>query len=81
MKENEITIDGETVKGALYCTDNLGSHSIAGFTENLSRSQYFCRYIKITHSEFWGEDPNVCVPQCTPESYDSAVGGLQAEDS
>nr|XP_020467541.1 uncharacterized protein LOC109966765 [Monopterus albus] len=82
LEENGITIGGETIKGALYCIagDNLGSHSIGGFTENFSRSQYFCRYCEITQSEFQSDDPNVCGPQRTPESYDSAVGDLQAED-
>ncbi|XP_035982662.1 uncharacterized protein LOC118557207 [Fundulus heteroclitus] len=80
LEEHGITVGGETVKGALYCIagDNLGSHSIGGFTENFSHSQYFCRYCEITRSEFQNDDPNVCGPQRTPESYDSAL--LQAED-
>ncbi|KAK0152047.1 hypothetical protein N1851_006573 [Merluccius polli] len=50
LEKNGITVGGETVKGALYCIagDNLGSHSIGGFTENFSRSVYFCRYCEIT---------------------------------
>ncbi|KAF7648410.1 hypothetical protein LDENG_00157310, partial [Lucifuga dentata] len=84
LEENEITVGGgETVKAALYCItgDNLGSHSIGGFTENFSRSTYFCRYCEITQKECQSDDPNICGPQRTPESYDSAVGDLQAEDS
>nr|XP_046250889.1 uncharacterized protein LOC124062276 isoform X2 [Scatophagus argus] len=79
LEENGITVDGETVKGALYCIagDNLGSHSIGGFIENFSHSVYFCRYCEITRTEF-ENDPNFCGPQRTPESYDFAV--LQAED-
>lgn len=57
--------------------DNSGSHSIGGFTENFSRSQYFCRYCGVTRSEF-DSDPNG--PQRTPESYNSAVVDLQTED-
>lgn len=47
LEENGIIMgDGFVVKGALYCTagDNLGSHTIGGFTENFSSSEYFCRY-------------------------------------
>lgn len=81
LEENGISVDNETVKGALYCIagDNLGSHSLGGFTENFSRSQYFCRYCKVMRSEF-DSDPNVCGPQRTPESYNSAVVDLQTED-
>ncbi|KAF7640984.1 hypothetical protein LDENG_00001670 [Lucifuga dentata] len=83
LEENGITVGGETVKAALYCIagDNLGSHSIGGFIENFSRSTYFGRYCEITQKEFQSDDPNICGPQGTPESYDSAVGDLQAKDS
>lgn len=57
----------------------LGSHCIGGFTENFSRSEYFCRYCEITRSEFVA-DPNVCGPLRTPEKYDAAVADLQAEN-
>ncbi|KAK7899251.1 hypothetical protein WMY93_020104 [Mugilogobius chulae] len=36
-----------------------------GFTENFSRSQYFCRYCEIKRSEF-ESDPNACGPPRTP---------------
>lgn len=81
LETDGINVDGETVKGGLYCIagDNLGSHCIGGFTENFSRSQYFCRYCEITRSEFVA-DPNVCGPPRTPETYDAAVADLQAEN-
>ncbi|KAK0140164.1 hypothetical protein N1851_022918 [Merluccius polli] len=46
LEENGIVLSDETVKGTLYYIggDNLVSHCIGGFTENFSRSQYFCRY-------------------------------------
>lgn len=80
LEENGITVGGETVKGALcgIAGDNLGSHSIGGFTENFSRSQYLCRYCEITRHEFHN-DPNVCGPQRNPENYEAALGHLQAE--
>ncbi|KAK7922336.1 hypothetical protein WMY93_009238 [Mugilogobius chulae] len=50
-----------------------------GFTENFSRSQYFCRYCEIKRSEF-ESDPNACGPPRTPETYDAAVADLQTEN-
>ena len=54
LETDGINVDGETVKGGLCCIagHNLGSHCIGGFTENFSRSQYFCRYCEITRSQF-----------------------------
>ncbi|KAI4882491.1 hypothetical protein NFI96_003138 [Prochilodus magdalenae] len=85
LKENGITVGNETVKGALYCIagNNLGSHSTGEFTENFSRSQYFCRYCEITRSEFQS-DPNPTeggdsqdikgIKGQTPETSSSSVG-------
>ena len=84
LEENGIVVSDETVvRGTLYCIvgDNLGSHCIGGFSENFSRSEYFCRYCLITQSEFQGGDPNLCGPERTPENYDSAVDRLQTEDT
>ncbi|XP_032446174.1 uncharacterized protein LOC116737240 isoform X1 [Xiphophorus hellerii] len=74
LEEHGIIAGEETVKGALFCIagDNLGSHSIGGFTENFSTSQYFCRYCEITRKYFLN-DPNACGPQRTPEAYNLAV--------
>lgn len=82
LEENGISVDSKSIKGALYCIagDNLGSHSIGGFTENFSRSKYFCRYCEITRTEFENDDPNVCGPQRTPEAYDSAVNDIASGD-
>ncbi|XP_056445578.1 uncharacterized protein LOC130381819 isoform X2 [Gadus chalcogrammus] len=81
LETDGINVDGETVKAGLYCIagDNLGSHCVGGFTENFSTSQYFCRYCEITRTEFHA-DPNACGPPRTPETYATAVEGLQAED-
>ncbi|KAF7649573.1 hypothetical protein LDENG_00139370 [Lucifuga dentata] len=83
LEESGIVVSDERVKGTLYCIagDNLGSHCIGGFSENFSRSQYFCRYCLITRSQFQGDDPNLCGPECTTESYNSAVDHLQTEDT
>ena len=81
LETDGIHVDGEPVKGGLYCIagDNLGSHCIGGFTENFSCSRYFCRYCEISRSEFHA-DPNACGPPRTPETYDAAVADLQAEN-
>lgn len=59
VEENGLTMENElVVKGALFCIvgDNLGSHTIGGFTENFSSSEYFCRYCLISRTEFQGAD-------------------------
>lgn len=70
-----IMADETVVKGTLYCIagDNLGSQCIGGFTENFSFSEYFCRYCLISQTQFRGDDPTSCGPECTTESYRSAV--------
>lgn len=64
-----VATGGDMVKGALYCIagDNLGSHAIGGFTENVSHAQYFCRYCEITQREFKSDDPNVCGHSAHPK--------------
>lgn len=53
LKELEETgfeiYPGHVVKGTLVCItgDNLGSHGLGGFTENISSSQFFCRFCEI----------------------------------
>lgn len=80
LETDGIDVDGEPVKGCLYCIagDNLGSHCIGGFTENFSCSQYFCRYREVTRSELYA-DPNACGPPRTPETHDTAVADLQSD--
>lgn len=84
LEKNGITMGDElVVKGALYCIagDNLGSHTIGGFTENFSSSRYFCRYCLISRTEFLGADPNICGLELTPETYRSAIELLETEDA
>ncbi len=49
MEENGIEYGDEKVKGCVIAItgDNLGSHSIGGFTESFSKSTHFCRYCVI----------------------------------
>lgn len=84
LEENGITMgDKRVLKGALHCIvgDNLGSHTIGGFTENFSCSEYFCRYCLISLTEFQGADSNICGRERTPETYRSAVEQLETEDA
>ncbi|XP_027860447.1 uncharacterized protein LOC114136593 [Xiphophorus couchianus] len=83
LEENGITMADESVaKGAPYriAGDNPGSRRIGGFTENVSTSQYFCRYCLITRSEFQSENPAIIGPERTPETYRSATKQLERED-
>lgn len=81
LKNNEqsgITLEtSETVKGVVIAIvgDNLGSHSLGGFTENFSKSHDFCRYCLITRDRFANE-PTKLGPKRTPESYRSSVEKL-----
>lgn len=69
--------EGETVKGVVIAIagDNLGSHSLGGFTENFSMSKYFCRYCVINRVMF-KDEPTKLGPPRTPDSYMSSVDKL-----
>jgi len=71
------TNDGSSLKGALIaiCGDNLGSHCIGGFTENFSRSNYFCRYCLIDRATFQ-EQPEKVGPKRTIENCRESVEQL-----
>lgn len=72
-----ILPDGQLCKGTLYAIsgDNLGSHNIGGFTENFSRSSYFCRYCEINREAFLA-DPLAKGPDRTPQSFQKHVENL-----
>ncbi len=61
---------GQTIKGAVLAIagDNLGSHIIGGFTENFSRSKYFCRYCDIDRDTCKNAPTELGLPR-TKESY------------
>lgn len=71
------TNDGSSLKGALIAIsgDNLGSHCIGGFTENFSRSHYFCRYCLIDRATFQ-KQPEKVGPKRTIENYRESVEQL-----
>lgn len=75
LELNGVTLpDGQLCKGTLYAIacDNLGSHNIGGFTENFSKSAYFCRYCDIDRETFLS-DPLAKEPDRTPQSYQRQV--------
>lgn len=67
----------ETVKGVVIAIvgDNLGSHSLGGFTENFSKSINFCRYCLIIRDRF-AKEPTKLGPARTAENYRSSVEKL-----
>lgn len=72
--------DGRYLKASLIaiCGDNLGSHSVGGFTENFSCSKNFCRYCLINRETF-AKSPLVFGPPQTPENYNNSVQQLTSE--
>jgi len=75
MEENGIEYGAEEkIKASVIAItgDNLGSHSIGGFTENFSKSTHFCRYCVIDRVSFQ-TDPCKSGPKRTIESYKNSV--------
>lgn len=81
IEQSGITLEtGQTVKGVVIAIaiaiaiagDNLGSHSLGGFTENFSKSKNFCRYCLIARDRFENE-PTKLGPARTVENYRSNV--------
>ncbi|KAI7801292.1 hypothetical protein IRJ41_003851 [Triplophysa rosa] len=72
------TKDGSSLKGTLIAIsgDNLGSHSIGGFTENFSKSKNFCRYCMIDRDTFQ-RHPGKLAPKRTLENYRECVEQLK----
>ncbi|ROL54946.1 hypothetical protein DPX16_23865 [Anabarilius grahami] len=78
IEESGIILDdGEKLQGALIAIvgDNLGSHSVGGFTENFSKSKNFCRYCMI-HRDDFEREPTKIGPLRTQEAYKNSVRGL-----
>ena len=75
-------LSNEIIKGVLLLIigDNLGSHSLGGFTENFSTSKYFCRYCLIRRDQFEaknGEFENY--EERTIESYNNALEKIEQD--
>ena len=70
--------NGQQVKGTLTCIvgDNLGSHSIGGFTEHFGGSSYSCRYCFMKMDDFKNGDR--CSDPCrSKERYNQALKFLE----
>lgn len=69
--------DGSSLKGARIAIsgDNLGSHCIGGFTENFSKSHYFCHYCLINRATFH-KQPEKVGPKRTIDNYWESVEQL-----
>lgn len=74
---------GKTIKGTLVfiAGDNLGSHSLGGFLENFSKSNYFCRYCLVTKKKFHEKDEAIkTYPLRTVEGYKNALDIIKNEN-
>ena len=79
MEEIGIEIEeGKYVRGTITCVvgDNLGSHSLGGFTENFSSSEFFCRFCTMSRTEFCSK-PYVIGHTRTQQNYAQSVQMLQ----
>lgn len=81
LEKNRITGEHAKWNGQSFLLVIILVHMVSVGLLKTSGCQYFCRYCEIMQSQFESDDLNVCGPQHTPESYDTAVGDLQAEDS
>lgn len=66
--------DGRYLKASVIatCGDNLGAHSVGGFTENFSSSKNFCRYCLINRETF-AKPPLAFGPPRTATNYNDSV--------
>lgn len=82
IERNGIIInENETMKGsvAFIIGDNLGSHTVGGFTENFSSpSGHICRYCETTKSQFQRKPHCLTAAPRDVQSYDFAVQQLEA---
>lgn len=85
LKEMEETgihgPDGSIVRGTVIAItgDNLGSHCIGGFTENFSKSRYFCRYCLIDRESFQ-QTPTKSGPARSVETYNNSVAQASLQE-
>ncbi|KAL7297210.1 hypothetical protein TKK_0009616 [Trichogramma kaykai] len=76
IEESGLKIDDKIIKGSLsfICGDNLGSHSLGGFVENFSKSNYMCRFCPILRKDFLAENGHCLLLELrTPKSYNKDV--------
>lgn len=68
---------GQIMQGAVLAIvgDNLGSHTIGGFSENFSKSKHFCRYCLIDRESFQKSPTELGLTR-TKQTYKTAVDDL-----
>lgn len=82
MEDNGLVLENNTkIIPFVSCIagDNLGSHYIAGLTENFSTSKYFCRYCEIDRTTFQ-ENPLARGAKRTIAEYDKNVTDHQENE-
>ena len=69
-------------KGSIFAMigDNLGSHQIGGFTENFSKSEYFCRYCLYTRDSLKKRNMEICEFR-THKNYDDCIEKLLKQEN
>ncbi|KAG7454215.1 hypothetical protein JOB18_024229 [Solea senegalensis] len=79
LETNGLNISGNIVQATVFCIagDNLGSHNIGGFTENVSTSQHFCRYCHVSELDHLEHH----APIRTVQEYNDTVQELQNGDA
>ena len=79
LESNGVVLpDGQVGKGILHAIagDNLGSHGIGGFLENISKIVNFCRYCEIDRNTFQ-TDPLCRATTRAVQSYTEHVQRLE----
>ena len=73
LETNGIELLGKNVKGSVVAItgDNLGSHTIGGFTENFSTSIHFCRFCLIERQDFVADLSQLTGIPRNPENYNA----------
>jgi hypothetical protein len=81
IQQTGLKCDDTHFKGSVICIsgENLGSHYIGGFVENLASTPHFCRYCLITRDEFAENPTGNLAEERTSESYNAAVQHLHVD--
>lgn len=83
IESEGIRIEGKNLKGSLVfiAGDSLGSHSLGGYTENFSKTPYFCRFCLVNRKEFYSDGGafRTYEPR-TYEKYREALSNIGCND-
>lgn len=78
LEKNGIVFENNKIIPFVSCMagDNLGSHYIAGMTENFSSAKYFCRYCEVDRDTF-DNNPLAKGPKRTIEEYEKNIAAFE----